>query len=169
MADAAGAACVGLEVAAPVRDRAGVSRSHEPALSGVQFLEHTADVGLEARGTTPSELFERAARGMIQLLVEHPPVAREARTLTLEANELPMLLRAWLRALLRWHEDGFTAVDPDVASVAQDAQGRWMIHARVSGGRPGAHPLREIKGVTLHGLAAQELPDGWYGRVIFDV
>jgi SHS2 domain-containing protein len=30
-------------------------------------------------------------------------------------------------------------------------------------------PIREIKGVTLHGLVAERRSGGWIGRVIFDV
>jgi SHS2 domain-containing protein len=29
--------------------------------------------------------------------------------------------------------------------------------------------VREIKGVTLHGLTAEPRGNGWYARVIFDV
>ena len=146
-----------------------MSHLPDPAPAGVRFLEHTADVALEADAASAAELFERAARGMVQLLVERLPAADDTRTLTLEGAELPILLRAWLRALLHWHEDGFTAVEPAVESLARDSQGRWLLAARVTGGPPAAHPLREIKGVTLHGLVAEERSGGWYGRVIFDV
>jgi SHS2 domain-containing protein len=146
-----------------------VTSPSEPPVHGVHFLEHTADVGLEARAPSAPELFARAALGMIQLLVERVPAAGEARTVTVEGSDLPILLRAWLRALLRWHEDGFTAAEVAVDTLARDSHGRWTLSARVSGGPAGGHPLREIKGVTLHGLAAEAGPDGWYARVIFDV
>jgi SHS2 domain-containing protein len=145
-----------------------VSPSSDPTV-GVRFLEHTADVALEARGPTVRELFERAAHGMIQLLVEAAPSERAPRSLTIEGSDLPLLLRAWLRALLRWHEDGYTPAQVFVDSLARDSQGAWTLSARIEGGAAAGHPLREIKGVTLHGLAAEERPDGWYGRVIFDV
>lgn len=138
-------------------------------IPGLRFLEHTADVGLEARASSAPELFERAALGMIRLLVAESVGAAQERPLEVEALDLPMLLRGWLRALLRWHEDGFTAASVAVASLARDSQGRWRISGRVRGGPPREHPLREIKGVTLHGLAAEQRPDGWYARVIFDV
>ena len=146
-----------------------MSRAPEPVPDGIHFLEHTADVGVEVHAADPRALFERAARGMIQLLVESSPNDGAPRTLALEGVELPMLLRAWLRALLRWHEDGFTPAEISVDALARDAHGSWRLAARVRGGPPPGHPLREIKGVTLHGLAAEERPTGWYGRVIFDV
>ena len=141
----------------------------DPPVPGVRFLEHTADVGLEAWAPSAPELFARAALGMIQLLVERAPGARAERSLSVEGADLPLLLRAWLRALLRWHEDGFTASALSIDSLARDSHGRWSLSARASGGLAEGHPLREIKGVTLHGLAADERPEGWYARVIFDV
>lgn len=83
----------------------------------------------------------------------------------MEALAPPALLRAVLREVLLWHElDGFA---PSTVEVTDAAPGRF--EARVRGGIPAAPPVREIKGVTLHGLTAE--PDGgvWRGRVIFDV
>src|SRR5688572_16735316 len=143
--------------------------TESPELPGVSFLEHTADVGLEALADTPAALFERAAAGMIRLLVESLPRADDDRELDLEASDLPMLLRSWLRAVLRWHEDGVTATEIRVTALARDSHGRWALSARLRGGPALGHPLREIKGVTLHGLLAERRADGWYAQVIFDV
>ena len=41
--------------------------------------------------------------------------------------------------------------------------------ARVAGGVPDAEPVREIKGVTFHDLAAERRGTEWWGRVVFDV
>jgi len=45
------------------------------------------------------------------------------------------------------------------------------LHLRgtVRGGPTRRDPLREIKGVTRHGLAVEPRDDGWFARVIFDV
>jgi SHS2 domain-containing protein len=146
-----------------------MASSSDGEVPGVRFLEHTADVALEARADSARALFERAALGMMRLLVERQPTPDAERALTVAGADLPILLRAWLRALLRWHEDGFSPAGVTVDALARDSQGRWALSARVAGGAAPGRPLREIKGVTLHGLAAEERPDGWYARVIFDV
>ena len=141
----------------------------EAPVPGVCFLEHTADVGLEATAPEPRELFRRAALGMIHLLAERLPQPVGDRTTTLGASDLPALLRNLLRQLLHWHEDGFTVAELKVTSLARDSQGRWTLSARGRGGPQDEPPLREIKGVTLHGLVAEQRDGSWYGRVIFDV
>ena len=43
------------------------------------------------------------------------------------------------------------------------------LEARVEVGPSAAVPVREIKGVTLHGLEVEREEGGWRARVIFDV
>ena len=146
----------------------------EVPIQGVHPLEHTADVGLEVEADTPAELFRRAALGMTHLLLDHVPVSREGdeiRLVSLRASELPDLLREWLREVLHLHEsDGFALSSMDLRlSVG------WELKAELQGAIDPTVPIREIKGVTLHGLRAElreaEGTGGreWYGRVIFDV
>lgn len=144
---------------------------------GVTFLDHTADVGLEARGGSKEEVLRAAARGLIVLLegdeeragahgsaAEGGPEPRERR-ITLEAGTLPELLRAWLRELLWLHEvDGLAYRD---ARFTVLETGR--LEALVRCVPAAREPVREIKGVTLHGLRAEPAGEGWWARVIFDV
>lgn len=135
-------------------------------MAGVRALDHTADVGLEVEAGDFPELLARAALGMDWLLREAgPPPAEEERTLQVDGDDPPTLLRAVLRELLLWHElDGFAPASVEVTEASDGG-----VRARVRGGAPSAPPVREIKGVTLHGLAAGPRDGGWTGRVIFDV
>lgn len=135
-------------------------------MPGVVSLDHTADVGLEIEASGLGELLARAALGMAWLLTEAPPPpVAEERRLEVEAADAPSLLRAWLRELLGWHtDDGFL---PAEVRVQEARDGR--VTATVAGGVPRAGPIREIKGVTLHHLAAEPRGRGWWGRVVFDV
>jgi SHS2 domain-containing protein len=112
-----------------------------PRIPGLRFLEHTADVGLEARAPTAPELFERAALGMVRLLVGDPPEPAGERSFDVEAPDLPILLRAWLRAVLRWHEDGLTASRVAVTSLRDAGRSR----ARSPAGRPASIPCARSK------------------------
>jgi SHS2 domain-containing protein len=67
----------------------------------ITLLDHTADVGIEARGKTLKEAFENAARGMMMLMMNLDTVTvKEYRTITIEAPDRDSLLVRWLSELL---------------------------------------------------------------------
>ena len=135
-------------------------------VEGVRGLEHTAVVGLEVEAPTAEDLFVRAARGMMALLHDAPPDGgEEVRRLAVDAPDLASLLREWLREILYWHEvEGFATGHAEFRRLEPTG-----LEASVRGGPAPESPIREIKGVTLHGLAAEEREGVWYGRIIFDV
>lgn len=138
----------------------------EMPVPGVTALEHTADVGIEVEAWGVDELFLRAAQGMAHLILEHElPAPSQTRRMSLTATDRPALLREWLRELLYWHEtEGFT-----LSRATFHVLDATRLEAIVMGGPDPCGPVREIKGVTLHGLAATQRGEGWYARVIFDV
>jgi len=148
--------------------------SGEMPIQGVRLLEHTADVGLEVEADTPVELFRRAALGMTHLLLDDVPILQgggEVRLVSLRSTELPDLLREWLREVLHLHEsEGFA-----VSSMDLSLSEGWELNGELLGVIDPAVPIREIKGVTLHGLRAEPRERNqtggreWCGRVIFDV
>jgi SHS2 domain-containing protein len=139
---------------------------------GVSLLDHTADVGMEVEAATLEDLLVRAARGLVRLLYGEGdtgggavPLETHERSLALSADDAPALLRSWLRELLWWDEmDGFSFRSADFGELAVN-----HLEARVQLVKPGHEPIREIKGVTLHGLLAERRQRGWVARVIFDV
>lgn len=74
------------------------------------------------------------------------------------------LLRDWLRELLFLHE----VRGRDYAGARFDRLDEGGLVAAVAT-TPSAPAVREIKGVTHHGLAVREGPGGWEATVIFDV
>jgi SHS2 domain-containing protein len=89
----------------------------------------------------------------------------EERSLTLEEDDLPSLLRSWCRELLYWNEvEGFLATEVTELEVAGTG-----LRARIRGQAAPREPLREIKGVTWHGLRVESRKDGWFARIIYDV
>jgi SHS2 domain-containing protein len=107
-------------------------------------------------------------------LPKEPRLAEE-RIVELVEADLPALLRAWLRTLLFWEEtEGFVTVDSVVALTpaplcsTPDGQA-FGLRARVRGRVDGGPRVREIKGVTLHGLEVEREEETWTGKVIFDV
>ena len=66
-----------------------------------ELLEHTADVGVIAHGTSLAEAFVHAAEGMFSVMVNLSGVREvEERSLAVEAHDWPSLLVAWLSELV---------------------------------------------------------------------
>lgn len=106
----------------------------------------------------------------MELILGDPrPPKVEVRSVTVEGSEPSSLLRNLLREVLWLHEaEGFAVTEASVR-VESGPEGRTAT-AELRGGPDPAPPVRELKGVTLHGLEAREVGEGeWFGRVIFDV
>jgi SHS2 domain-containing protein len=139
-------------------------------VTGVQALDHTADVGLEIDAGGLAELVQRAALGFTWLLLEREPSGQEFhRAMRVRAPDAPSLLRQTLRELLWWHErDGLSLRELGDVAVERGTEGIELTAvARLA--MDESPPVREIKGVTLHGLVAEQRGARWYGHVIFDV
>ena len=87
------------------------------------------------------------------------------RRLSLSAEDAPELMRDWLRELLFWHEtEGLAFAGARFETLAET-----QLEAEVTLRPARDEPVREIKGVTLHGLAAERRAGTWVARVILDV
>lgn len=148
-----------------------MSDGTEVPVPGVISMDHTADLALEVTAANPEELLGRAAAGMFHLLLERRTGREdEARPLDLRAADPASLLRNWLRELLFWHDtEGFAPAAFEFRRLRFGEESESALEAVVHGGVEDAPPVREIKGVTLHGLVAEPRDDGWFARVVFDV
>ena len=134
---------------------------------GVRALDHTADLGFEVRAESLSELFHRAAAGMMALIWEGVGLerGRAVRQIELEAEDVGSLLVLWLRELLYLQQvHGFAYASADFERLSER-----KLRARVRGGRVREPPVRELKGVTYHDLEVRLEGGEWVARVIFDV
>lgn len=142
------------------------------AVPGVSGVDHTADVGLAIEAPDLPELFRRAALGLIGVIYDAPPFAASSlpdgvreRTISLHADDLSGLFRDWLREVLHWSQsEGFVLVDCTVRSLTESE-----LEVAVRGATEPRDPVREIKGVTLHGLEVERTDGAWRAQVIFDV
>ena len=135
---------------------------------GVQLLDHTADVGLELEAPDLGALFVRAAAGA-EALVGPPPDFEagllETVAIRLEADDAALLLADWLRELLFLRQvRGRSFRDAHFNELTTT-----RLSARVRFSAAPAEAMREIKGVTYHGLEAVREGDSWRARIIFDV
>ena len=136
-------------------------------MAGYEILEHTADIGLRARGATLEEVFATATEGMMAIAGTWHPDGGEEVPLEVEARDLAGLLVEWLGEAL-YVQDSRSA---SVAGVRLDKVGE----DRAAGAlliRPFAGNQSEgvqIKAVTYHQLAVERSNDGWSATVFFDI
>lgn len=147
---------------------------------GVREIEHTADLGMEVEAASLEELFQRAAAGTMALVraaddgplarpSAEPPAPPAVRSVRIELDgdeaDAAALLVRWLRELLYLQEvAGF--VYGDASFQRLDETG---LRASVRPDPNASRQIRELKGVTYHGLEVERTDDGWRARVIFDI
>jgi SHS2 domain-containing protein len=134
-----------------------------------EIFEHTADVGIEARGASLPELFASAAEGMMSLLIDRRAIRpAEHRELRVAADDLEGLLVDWLNELLvLLNADGFVPAGFEVTEVSE----KNVLVADVTGEPvdPARHHFRlDIKAATYHQVKVVKNSE-WRARVILDV
>ena len=140
-----------------------------------EFIEHTADVGILARGATLAEAFQNAAQGMFSIIADLSRVAEKAeRRVTVAGRDLEGLLVAWLSELLYiFDAEGVIFSRFAIDEIGPLAEGlNPQLRARVCGEPfdPERHePRLAVKAVTRHQLSVRQGRDGWEARVILDI
>lgn len=144
----------------------------------VEPLSHTADVGYEVTSDSLAELFRGAADGLVRVLQEENggarhqaggPRAEGAReTISMERPDRERLMVAWLRELLyRMSRDGRL---PEAIAVEMSGPSALRARIRWVSAGPEQTPVRDVKGVTYHGLRVEEeVPGRWHARLVLDV
>lgn len=132
-------------------------------------IDHTADVGYRLFAPNLATLFAVAGRALFDAITELDAIRPQLeRTIEVEANDLDMLLVAWLselnfRCITEFELFGEFAVEV-ISPTA--------VRATVRGEKidPARHIIQtEIKAVTYHELFVREVKAGWEAQVIFDV
>jgi protein archease len=134
-----------------------------------RILEHTADVGFEAFGSTLPEVFENAARALATLISDPATVepGGEVR-IEVQGADPPDLLVNWLSEILfqhdaeRWLFHDFTVESLDDHAVSGIAWGEEIDQAR--------HQTNlMVKAITYHQLSLQQTAGGWRAQVYVDI
>jgi SHS2 domain-containing protein len=135
-----------------------------------EILEHTADVGIRAFGRTLPELYENAARGMLEVLLDPASVRpAEEETVAVAGTDAVDLLVVWLHEILLRSDARKRAF----AQVRVSEVAEWRLAATLRG-EPldrSRHELRtEIKGVPYYGARVERTESGgWVAEVYFDI
>jgi SHS2 domain-containing protein len=137
-----------------------------------EYLDHTADIGVRGIGETVEEAFCEAALAIFNLMVDlEEIVPKEAVYVTVEAQQLDLLLVEWLSDLLvkkdlegillsRFHVDIRTTNDG--FSLRGEGWGEPLDLKR-------HRPKTEVKGVTYAGLRVQQEYGRWLAQCVVDI
>ena len=134
-----------------------------------ELLDHTADVGLRARGDSLAELLVACAAGMFSVLVEGGDVREEeALEIELDAADPDELVHAWLRELLfRSGAESLVFQRFEIHEVSATRLRATCVGERFD---PERHRGgAEIKAVTYHGFKVEHTGQGWLAEVLFDI
>ena len=133
------------------------------------LLEHTADAGIVAYGSSLEEMFANAATGMFTLMADLDGVRPlEERRIDVEGRDREGLLVRWLTELL-YHLDAeemlFSRFEVDEISDRRLRARAW--------GEPidqDRHRLHfGVKAVTRHMLEVRAEDGGYRAQVLFDI
>ncbi|HET6961051.1 MAG TPA: archease [Terriglobia bacterium] len=138
-------------------------------LPGFNLIDHPADLGIEARGSTMAEAFEQAATGLMSVILNLSSVeARVSREVFLEASDLQHLLVKWLAEVLYLYDgEKFASREFSISRLRQDS-----LRATVRGETFVAqkHVTRlDVKAVTYHQLVVEETNTLFRIRVFLDI
>lgn len=136
-------------------------------MGGFELLEHTADVGVRARGATLEEAFEQATLGLAEVLGARRPDRGDTVAVEVTAGDPGALLVDWLNEVLWLHE---TRGHAAIAAVRVEGVGGDRAAGSVtfsSTGPPADGTF--VKAVTYHRLRVGRDADGWLAEVYLDV
>lgn len=138
----------------------------------IEFLDHTADIGLLASGRTIEEAFGEAARGLFAVMIDVDSVEpRERHIVHAQAATRAELLVAWLSDLLA-QKDLSGLVFAEFALDIRPTDDRFVLEGIAVGERLDLsrhHPGSEVKGISLLGLTVRQVDDGWIAQCVLDV
>lgn len=131
-----------------------------------EILEHTADIGIKAFGSSPEEVFINAAIGMFSIIADTRRIKpKEQVEIKQKANGYDELLRQWLQELLyQYSLSGIIFNEFVIQGLSENT-----IKAVARGQKAPDKILAEIKAVTYHQLGFKKTKDSYEAKVIFDV
>ena len=133
------------------------------------FLDHTADLGIRVRGNTMKDLFEKAARSMIRIMVSGvSDKNNKTVNISVNASDLEDLMVRWLGEILYLFE-GEKRIMMDI-QIDTISETHLNATAETALFTPRLHKIiNEIKAVTYHQIQVKKTGNDWEARIIFDL
>jgi len=133
------------------------------------ILDHTADLGVQIKGTSLIDLFENAGRTLLHLMFRIRLTKQADFTkISISGNDIADLMVRWLTEILYlFAGENLVVTGINIESLSPSALKATL---RTSPFDPKSHKIiREIKAVTYHQIAVTDENEIWTARVIFDL
>jgi SHS2 domain-containing protein len=133
------------------------------------LLNHTADLGIQVRGSDVKNLFENAAKVLVHLMVKGESLKETLpRKISVSGEDLADLMVQWLGEILYLFEGEKEVVTSlHIESLMPSALKASVNTVPFD---PEIHEiLSEIKAVTYHQIDVAPKRDYWEAKVIFDI
>jgi len=133
------------------------------------LLDHTADIGIEARAASLEALFVQAARGLRAVLFGDCVIqSRREKTIEVYGVDREELLVSWLNEILYLFEIKHLAPAAFSIDEVTETSVRGTVYGETFDRR--CHLLlREVKAVTHHQLAIVAHNGVWQTRIYLDL
>ena len=132
-----------------------------------EILEHTADIGVLARGESLADVFESATRALAEIAGIWRPGSGEKVAIEVESEDLGSLLVDWLSEVIYLEDRRGAAVTGIEMDRVEPGHASGTLALVLLDSRPVEGV--QIKAVTYHQLLVERDPSGWSARVFFDI
>lgn len=135
-------------------------------MGSFEIIEHTADVGIRATGTTLEEMFEQVTFGLADIMGIATNESGRPQRIAVTSDDLGGLLVDWLSEVLYVHEVRDALLGKvHVASVKEgSATGELELVPRA-----GDVDGTQVKAITYHQLEVARVGSVWMAQVYVDV
>lgn len=138
-----------------------------------EYLDHTADAAIRARGASLAEALSEAARALFAIMVPLEQVElRETVGIRAAARTPELLVVEWLAELLAQRDlTGMLFADFDIVCARSGGE-RWTLEGTVRGepiDRRRHEVGPEVKGVSYSGLRVDEAGGIWTVQCVVDL
>lgn len=139
-----------------------------------EFIEHQADVGIHAWGSTPDEAFIEGAKALFDIMVDIRKVEKQDSVdIECEAGDIPTLFVEWLNKLLaRADLNRMVFCDFKILKVFPIDDNVYKLKARAFGEKldKTKHAIKvEAKAATYFGLRYEKKGDSHHLQCVIDI
>ncbi|AFK20400.2 archease [Haloferax mediterranei ATCC 33500] len=130
--------------------------------------EHTADVAVEAHGSTLGNVFAAVADGLTAAMCDELAETGDRFSFSVRAESREALLFDYLDQLI--YERDVRGVLPAAhEATVRQTDDEWIVDASARGIPFADVDARDVKAVTYSEMRLEETGNGWEAYVVFDV
>ncbi|MBN1619611.1 archease [candidate division WOR-3 bacterium] len=138
-----------------------------------RFFDHTADVGIEARGKSLSSMFKSSAQAVLSIMKDRNRAKTSAGLyLELKSDRVENLLIEFISEIIYISEvKSILPSEIRMLKVKKLQSGEYLMKVllETTKAEKNSRPRKSIKGATFSGLSVEEKDGSFCARFILDV